>query len=230
MAVAVRLYFLIFAGILLLHAMPGIAAEYIRDQHPAGESAAGVHGPIFVAFAEPAVVQQPKKTQQTRIPAFISEGWVAVKPRSYYFLREFDEGRSDALDIPRKRETWALGGSIAAESGRLWDRVSIGGEYFASLPAYAPDRWPGSGLLQPFQKAISVLGQAYLRLAQGRQVATTGTSIEDHEEIDLTLDFRPEQNQLGGGWLRLRTAVLNPGTNRRVVDVRLIFNWTLSVG
>ena len=152
-------------------ALPGMAAEYIRDQHTAPESAAEAHGPIVVAFIEPDVFREPEKVQTT-IPAFISEGWIAVKPRSYYFLREFDEGSSDVLDVPRKREAWALGGSIAAESGRAWDTVSMGGEYFASLPAYAPDRWPGSGLLKPTQETISVLGQAYVRLTYEQQVIT----------------------------------------------------------
>ena len=454
MAVRRRLCFLILGAMLQFSAMPGMAAEYIRDQHTAPESAAEVHGPIVVAFVEPDLVRETEKVQTT-IPAFISEGWIAVKPRSYYFLRELDKDTSDALDVFRKRETWALGGSIAAESGRLWETVSIGGEYFASLPAYAPDRWPGSGLLKPTQETISVLGQAYVRLAHERQVLTlyrqrynlpyindqdsrmvpntfegysidgrwrhgrfiagyvdkmkrrasdrfvpmshamgvfdkdsgmmmlgiryesegrfwlgvigsvvpdvmstvyseldstwkagewdfrfgaqitdqrsvgddlltgdkfntqsvgiraaasfrnailttaftangsgarirspfggdpsfsslmlsdfnlanqktfkvgisynagrigliglsgfinyahgfgaenaaTGNSLADAEEFDLTLDFRPEQKQLRGGWLRLRTAVINPGTARRVIDVRLIFNWTFqSVG
>lgn len=65
----------------------------------------------------------------------------------------------------------------------------------------------------------------------GAEIAAAGTSLPDTEEFDLTIDFRPEQQQLRGGWLRLRTAVINPGTARRVVDVRLIFNWTFqSVG
>ena len=59
--------------------------------------------------------------------------------------------------------------------------------------------------------------------------ASTGNSLRDNEEFDLTLDYRPEQTLFRGTWLRLRTAVLNPGTDRRVVDVRLIFNWTFSV-
>jgi hypothetical protein len=146
-----------------------MAAEYIRDQSTAPESAAEAHGPIVVAFVEPDVVHEAEKVQTT-IPAFVSEGWLAIKPRSYYFLREFDKSTSDALDVSRKRETWALGGSIAAESGRLWETLSIGGEYFASLPAYAPDRWSGSGLLKPTQETISVLGQAYVRLTHERQV------------------------------------------------------------
>ncbi len=59
--------------------------------------------------------------------------------------------------------------------------------------------------------------------------ASTGKSLRDNEEFDLTLDYRPEQTTFRGTWLRLRTAVLNPETDRRVVDVRLIFNWMFSV-
>lgn len=171
MAVRKRIGFLVVSAIFQLPAMPGMAAEYIRDQHPAAESAAQAYGPIVFAFVEPDAVREPEKVRP-RVPAFIAEGWLAVKPRSYYFLRELDTGTADAAEVPRKRETWALGGSVAAESGRLWDTVSVGGEYFASLPAYAPDRWSGSGLLKPTQESISVLGQAYLRLTHERQAVT----------------------------------------------------------
>ncbi len=441
------------AGFLLLGANPTIGAEYIRVQNPVGESAADLHGPIVSAFAEPETPDPPSDESQRRVRTFIDESRVTVKPRSYYFLRDFDKDVSSTLGTPRKSETWALGGSIAAESGALWGGLSIGGEYFASLPAYAPDGRPGSGLLKPPQETLSVLGQAYLRVQRGRQVvklfrqrynlpyindqdsrmvpnafegysidghwqygrfvagyvdkmklrwsdefvsmsnaagvldkdkgmtmlgirldsndrfwvgvigsvvpdvlstvyseldttwhvgewgfrfgaqftdqrsvgdhlltgegfdtqsaglravasfrnailttaftangdgarirspfggdpsfsslmlsnfnlanqktfkvglsynagriglvglsgfmsyarghhaedASTGNSLRDNEEFDLTLDFRPKQTLLRGTWLRLRTAVLNPGSDRRVVDVRLIFNWTFSV-
>jgi hypothetical protein len=58
--------------------------------------------------------------------------------------------------------------------------------------------------------------------------ARTGTSLPESEEIDLTLDIRPDRSFLRGTWLRLRTATLNPASDRsRVVQVRLIFNWAL---
>jgi len=53
----------------------------------------------------------------------------------------------------------------------------------------------------------------------------TGASLDDDEEFDVTLDFRPRQAPWKGSWLRLRTAYLNPGTDREIVDVRLIVNW-----
>ena len=58
--------------------------------------------------------------------------------------------------------------------------------------------------------------------------ARTGTSLPDDEEIDLTVDIRPDRSPLRGAWLRLRGAALNPGNDRRrVVQVRLILNWAL---
>ena len=79
---------------------------------------------------------------------------------------------------------------------------------------------------------IGLVGlSGFMSYARGHHAeeASTGNSLRDNEEFDLTLDFRPKQTLLRGTWLRLRTAVLNPGSDRRVVDVRLIFNWTFSV-
>ena len=35
------------------------------------------------------------------------------------------------------------------------------------------------------------------------------------------------RSYLRGAWLRLRAATLNPASDRRVVQVRLILNWAL---
>ncbi len=56
--------------------------------------------------------------------------------------------------------------------GWAWNRVALGGELFTSLPLYAPDSRPGTGLLKPIQDPIFVPGQAYFRLRHERQVVT----------------------------------------------------------
>lgn len=62
------------------------------------------------------------------------------------------------------------------------------------------------------------------------EFAATGASIRDADEIDLTLDIRPERPLLRGAWLRVRAGVLNPGADRRrVVQARAIFNWALQL-
>ena len=57
------------------------------------------------------------------------------------------------------------------------------------------------------------------------EVGGSGTSLPDDEEIDLTLDFRRSQAPLDGLWLRLRYAVLNPGTSRERYNIRVTLNW-----
>ena len=57
------------------------------------------------------------------------------------------------------------------------------------------------------------------------EVGGSGTSLPDNEEIDLTLDFRRSQAPLDGLWLRLRYAVLNPGTSRERYNIRVTLNW-----
>jgi hypothetical protein len=62
------------------------------------------------------------------------------------------------------------------------------------------------------------------------QIAKSGTSLPDDDEIDLTLDIRPDRSPFRGAWLRVRAAVLNPGDDRRrVVQARVIFNWALQL-
>ncbi len=62
------------------------------------------------------------------------------------------------------------------------------------------------------------------------EMAESGTSLPDDDEIDLTLDIRPDRSSFRGAWLRVRAGVLNPGEGRRrVVQARVIFNWSLQL-
>jgi len=69
----------------------------------------------------------------------------------------------------------------------------------------------------------------FLNYARGvnAEDARTGMSLPDDEEIDLTLDFRRNNSSPAGMWLRLRYAVLNPGSSRERYNIRLTFNWGL---
>ena len=54
--------------------------------------------------------------------------------------------------------------------------------------------------------------------------STTGASLPDDEETDLTLDIRPNHSLFPRSRLRLCMAVLNPGDDRRrVVQARVVF-------
>lgn len=70
----------------------------------------------------------------------------------------------------------------------------------------------------------------FARFARGRSAedAATGRSLPRRWELDLTLDYRPEDGPLLGFWLRLRYATLHDqGATRTGRDVRLILNYEL---
>jgi len=55
-------------------------------------------------------------------------------------------------------------------------------------------------------------------------------SLPDDEEIDWTLDIRPNRSLFRGAWLRLLMAVITPGDDcRRVVQARVVFNWAFQL-
>ncbi len=157
---------------------PSFAQEYLRNERPAPPSVEKLPGPIVVAFPPPEPARTPRLPQVKQalqhLPAFASDMRLDVNFRSYYFLRNLDDDLLVRLGAPEKSEAWAAGGSITAQSGWMWDRVALGGELFASLPLYAPDSRPGTGLLKPIQDPLFAVGQAYVRLRHGPQVVTLG--------------------------------------------------------
>ncbi len=151
------------------------AVEYIANQAPAPDSVEELHGPIVVAFPEAEPPSTPLlgsfSDYLEQFHPFLSDMTLDANFRSYYFLRDNGDLVPPAI---ARNEAWAGGGSISLQSGLLWDTVSVGGEYFASIPIDASDGSPGSGLLKPIQSTISVLGQAYVRGTFGEQVVTLG--------------------------------------------------------
>jgi hypothetical protein len=95
-------------------------------------------------------------------PEVVRESKWSINPRSYY--------RDQATNTPTGttagsaiREAWAGGGSIAFETGRLFDVVSVGTVVYATFPLYAPLDRGNTGLLQPDQAGFAVAGQLYGR-------------------------------------------------------------------
>jgi len=159
---------------------PAQAAEYTRDQAPAPESVEELDGPIVLGFPEeepPSTALLGSLKDYLKIaPPFLSDLTLDVNFRTYDFYGANGDKVPSAIE---KNEAWAGGGSINLESGLLWDAISVGGEYFASLPISAPDSRPGTGLLKPIQNSIFVLGQAYVRATLGEQVITLGQQRYD---------------------------------------------------
>ena len=84
---------------------------------------------------------------------FLRDTDLKLHLRSFYFNREKSDGSYS--------EAWALGGWLQYQSGWLLDTFAMGGTFYTSLPAYAPDTRPGSLLLNPNQDAINTLGEAW---------------------------------------------------------------------
>jgi len=94
-------------------------------------------------------------------PAFLRDSKVSMDARSYY---------RDAVRPPGStgiQEAWAGGGSISAETGRLFDLVSLGAVLYTSFPIVAPPQYGNTGLLLPDQQGYAVFGQLYAQVQVG---------------------------------------------------------------
>lgn len=162
----------LFATLLLVPgALQASVSETIDNAAPAAGSVDDLAGPIEVAFPE-AVEKPPGVWENLEQiiadqPPFWADMSLAANLRSYYFYRD------NVGPIPTN-EAWAAGGTLRFESGKILERFSLGGEYFLSAPLHAPDSKPGTGLLEPVQDSISVMGQGFVRAQVGEQVFTVG--------------------------------------------------------
>lgn len=149
------------------------STEFIANEGPAPDSVEELNGPIVIAFPDaeerPDALLSSISDWLDESTSFWSDMRLDANFRTYYFLR--DNGSISLVD---KSEAWAAGGTLNFESGKLWNMVSVGAEYFASVPIDAADITPGSGLLKPIQDTISTFGQGYLRGTFGEQIVTLG--------------------------------------------------------
>jgi hypothetical protein len=84
---------------------------------------------------------------------FFYDGKFGAQLRSFYFNQDkFNNSRSEA---------WALGGSLAYQSGYLADLVRIGAVAYTSQRLRGPENRDGTLLLKPGQESYTVLGQVY---------------------------------------------------------------------
>lgn len=91
-------------------------------------------------------------------PAFLRDSKFDINFRSYY--------RDEVTNAPNSasiREAWAAGGSVSAETGKLFDLVSLGAVLYTSFPIVAPPDYGNTGLLLPNQQGYAVFGQLYGR-------------------------------------------------------------------
>jgi hypothetical protein len=91
-------------------------------------------------------------------PAFVRDSTFSINPRTYY-----RDQVSNAFTGASINQAWAGGGSLAFETGRLFDVLSFGTVVYATFPIYAPLDTGNTGLLQPDQGGFAVAGQLYGR-------------------------------------------------------------------
>src|SRR5262245_61123059 len=108
-------------------------------------------------------------------PAFFRDLELNLHLRSYYMNRKlpFRPPPPSGPDT-FNQEAWALGGSLALQSGWLLDFFRMGAAAYTSQPAYAPESRDGTGLLGPGQTAITVPGEAWAQLRYKDYALLTG--------------------------------------------------------
>lgn len=145
---------------LLLIAVPLWADQETDDDEPIPSSVDQITGPIE-RMGEARPLRLPRffpwlKEQLQDTPAFIRDTRLDLSLRSYFSrVSRYDESISQA---------WAGGGVLDYRSGWFLDRVSVGATLYTSQPISAPNAYGGSGVLQPDQSGITVLGQLYGRV------------------------------------------------------------------
>jgi hypothetical protein len=148
---------LLISLVALLFGVPrSWAQESITEDRPAPDSVQGLRTPMESGF-EIEKVKPPRlprlKKKLEDLPPFFRDTKLLLKTRSFFFRRDNLDGSEN--------EAWALGGSVAYESGWFMDRLKVGAEFFTSQKLHAPLGKDGTGLLAPRQHHYNVLGQAY---------------------------------------------------------------------
>lgn len=117
---------------------------------------------IFTLPKPPPLTAFPELRERWKdTPAFLRDSKVSIDARSYY---------RDAVRPPGSttiQEAWASGGSIAAETGKLFDLFSLGAVLYTSFPIVAPPQYGNTGLLLPDQQGYAVFGQLYAQVHLG---------------------------------------------------------------
>ncbi|TAJ23487.1 MAG: outer membrane porin, OprD family, partial [Reyranella sp.] len=89
-------------------------------------------------------------------PAFLRDSKIDFNLRSYYRDNVTSSPNSSAV-----QEAWASGGWVTAETGKLFDLVSLGATLYTSFPIYAPSGYGNTLMLLPNQQGYAVFGELY---------------------------------------------------------------------
>lgn len=144
-----------------LFALPGSALgqsskqEYPIPANP-GQDLTAIER-IFALPAPPPLTAFPEIRERWKdTPAFLRDSKFNIEARSYY-----RDAVANAPGSASVKEAWAAGGSVSAETGKLFDLVTLGAVLYTSFPLVAPAAYGDSGLLLPDQQGYAVFGQLY---------------------------------------------------------------------
>ncbi len=90
-------------------------------------------GFAVIPTAEPLSLFPQIREQLKDAPAFLRDSKVGLNVRSYY-----RDNVTNAATGAGWNEAWAAGGSVAFETGRLFNLISGGMVLYTSFPVYAP--------------------------------------------------------------------------------------------
>ena len=151
----------------------GARGQNYRQEDPIPSSPRQDLTPIDSLFrpppATPLLLFPQMRDQMKDAPAFVRDATFSINPRSFYFDRVTNSPTTTSVS-----EAWAMGGSIAAETGKLFDILSFGTVVYATFPLYAPIGYGDTGILQPDQGGFAVPGQLYARAELFDRFTITG--------------------------------------------------------
>jgi|GEM_PF-1016146 len=122
-------------------------------------------------------------------PAFFRDSLLQIAFRTYDMTRDNFDGSKSAA--------WALGGWVAFRSGLIADMFGVHAALYTSQPLFAPADESGTKLLNPAQQSLTMLGQAYGRVAILDQEFRGGRQIVDTPLINAQ-DSRMVPNTFEG--------------------------------
>jgi hypothetical protein len=139
--------------------------------------------------------------ERPELSPFFRDTDVTLKLRTYYFNQDTDKANTpDTFN-----EAWALGGSLAYQSGWWREILSIGAEVFTSQKLYGPLDRDGTLLLRPGQREYTVVGRAYAELQYKEHTAMLYRQYVDLPYVN-TQDNRMTPNTFEGYTFYRRTS------------------------
>lgn len=150
---------------------PSWAQESVLDEGPMPHTVQQLLGPLRKSFEKPLplpwllpnlryILRDALRWDERVAQPLFRDTALTLNLRTFYYNR--DTRKVNAADSIN--EAWALGGSLAYQSGWYKDFLSIGAEVFTSQKLYGPRDRDGTLLLRPGQHEYTVVGQAYAHL------------------------------------------------------------------